>query len=215
MNLAIVSNPKRRKRRHSRRKARAATPRRRRRAAAARPRRRRRHSLRLIHARKNPSRRRRHSGGMFKGMGGSSMTGLLIPGTVGALGAIGLDFAYNKVSGYLPASLQSNYYVSAGLKVLAAFGVAKFGKKVVSPSTANALAAGIAVVTLYDVAQIVLGTMLAPAAPAVAAPAGTSGRVAMGGRVALGYAGAGASVGADNLPHGAFSGLDYQYGYGG
>lgn len=214
MNLAIVSNPRRRKRRHSKRRARRAAPRRRRHHAAA-PRRRRRHASRVLRLRRNPSRRRRGSAGLFGRQGGQSMTGLLVPGFLGAAGAIGFDYAYNKVSGYLPASLQGNYYVQAGIKLLAAVGIAKFGKKVVSPSTANAVAAGIAVVTLYDVAQIALGTMLTPAAPAAAAPAGTSGRVGVGGRVALGYVGTGTSVGADQLPGGAFSGTNYGYEYDG
>lgn len=217
MNLAIVSNPRRRKRRHSaKRRARRAAPRRRRHRAAAVPRRRRRHASRVLRIKRNPSRRRRGGGGMFGRQGGQAMTSLLLPGFMGAAGAIGFDYAYNKVSGYLPASLQGNYYVQAGIKLLAAVGIAKFGKKVVSPSTANAIAAGIAVVTLYDVAQIALGTMLTPAAPAPAA-AGTSGRVAMSGRVALGYTGTGMSVNADNLPRSALSGAtemdSYGYGY--
>ena len=133
MNLAIVSNPrKRRKHSKRRRKARRASPRRRqRRAHAAAPRRRRR-SHRVLRLRRNPSRRRRSGGGLFR-QSGHSMTGLLIPAALGGAGALGFDFLYGKVSGYLPTSLQSNYYVAAGLKLLAAVGVATYGRKFMKP----------------------------------------------------------------------------------
>ena len=213
MNLAIVSNPRRRKHSKRRRKAHSAAPkRRRRRARRAAPRRHRRHhTLRL---RRNPIRRRRRGG--FARQGGQAMTGLLIPGALGAAGALGFDFLYGKVSSYLPAALQGNYYVSAGLKLVAAFGVAKFGRKVMKPQTAVALASGIAVVTLYDVAQILTARFMTPApAPAAAATPGVSGRVPLSGRVALGYAGSGMTVGSDSLPQSALTGANYGYGYDG
>lgn len=205
--LAILSNPRsRRKKRRGARRRKAhhsahAAPKRRRRSR----RRRSGGGLKLVGFKRNPSRRR--GGGRQRGM---ALTGLLIPGALGAAAALGFDFAYGKVSVYLPASLQGNYYVSAGIKLLAAAAVAAFGKRFMKPQTAYALASGITVVTLYDVGQIALGSFMAPAA---AAPApGVSG---FGERIGLGYTSSAMSVSTDGLPPNRYVGLGERIGLAG
>lgn len=212
--LVVLSNPHGRRRRKHRARRRAATSRPRRRRA-------RRAAVQVIHARRNPSRRRRRHHayrvrrnpsrrrGMFR-QSGAAMTSLLIPGAVGAAGALSFDVAWGKLSGYLPAALQGNYYVSAGLKLVAAFAVAKFGRKVVSPQTANAVAAGIAVVTLYDVGQILTGTLMAPAA-STATPVSGLGKRLNG----LGYVGTGMSVSPGAFQWSPFAGLGRRVGMDG
>jgi hypothetical protein len=229
--LIVLSNPRGRRRRKKttsrRRRARAAAPARRRRRKSA--------AARVFKLRRNPRRRRHHrkmrtrrNPSSLRGlMGGASITSMLVPGFLGAAGALGLDYAYSKASPYLPASLQGNYYLSAALKLGAAIAVAKFGRKVVKPQTAVALGAGIAVVTLYDVGQILMGTLIPAPAPAAVPLSGLGSRVSlnggrnslmgMGSRIALGglgYTGSGVSIDPGSLPHNRFTGVGEYGDYG-
>ncbi|MGH8401830.1 MAG: hypothetical protein ACRESO_00285 [Gammaproteobacteria bacterium] len=73
-----------------------------------------------------------------------------MPAAAGAIGALGLNVALSYVT-FLPATLKTGYG-RAALQLATALGIGYAGPKMgLSRSTANAVAAGIGVIALYDV----------------------------------------------------------------
>lgn len=132
------------------------------------------------HARRNPSRRRRHSsalGAYVAGPGrirrrklnpirgrrhhrrhrrrnpiGGEMGTVLVPALFGAGGALGLNILLGYMS-FLPATLQTGYG-RAGVQIAGALAIGALGPKMgLSRNTSYAIAAGISVIALYDVAS--------------------------------------------------------------
>lgn len=146
--------PKRRRRR-ARARVRATNPRRRRVAAyVSGPRRIRRRKLNpRSHARKHSYRaRRRHRNPRF---GMPSMSGIkgfvkgtLLPGAIGAGGALALDVAYGYASPYLPTFLQNKWAI-LGVKLAGAFALGLGASKLLGRERGRAVTLGAVTVVSY------------------------------------------------------------------
>lgn len=157
--VAVFSNPIR-KRRRRRRNPESRAERSRAARAGARHRRHHRHRHRnpeshrerVIAARLGAlhRRRRRHRNPIAGSLG--EMGTVIIPAAIGAGGALGLNILLGYLK-FLPASLQSGYG-RAGVQIAGALAVGALGPKVGLPRrTATAIAAGISVIALYDIAS--------------------------------------------------------------
>lgn len=144
-----------RRRRKSVRRARASNPRRR-----VRVHRRRVHAHRR-HRRSNPiyARRRRRNPRLSLGGLKHSVMGVVIPGAIGAAGAVGLEVAWAYGSGYLPEQLKTGWGATGakiGLALLLGYGASKvLPKRTVATAVVGAVTV-IAANALRDVAKNVL-----------------------------------------------------------
>jgi hypothetical protein len=175
----ILVNPARRKRRTARRmsalqrkyfgKRRSvsrvrANPKRRRRSyakvtrARRNPSRRRssRRSYRVTRARRNPSRARRYASrayGSAKGFLGGAMgfaKEKLIPGAIGAGGALAIDLAWPYAAPYLPAVMTTGIG-AVGTRLALAIGIGKGAEMIGGKKIGSEVLNGAIIVTLYDV----------------------------------------------------------------
>ena len=139
-----------RKRRHVARRRHA------RRAVAVNPRRRhRRHHYRRV--RRNPSLRG------LSGMGRGVVKGVVIPGAIGATGAVALDVVMGYATPYLPASLQSGWF-NVAVKIAGAIGVGMVAGKVLGRDKGRIVTLGGVTVVMYSVVRGLL-KQVAPTMP--------------------------------------------------
>lgn len=162
--VSVFSNPIRRRRR--RRKSSESRAKRSRAARlGARHRRRRRHRNPESHrervlaairgARHRHHHRRRHRNPVAALSG--EMGNVLVPALVGAGGALGLNILLGYAK-FLPATLQTGYG-RAGVQIAGALAIGAFGPKIgLSRRTSTAIAAGISVIALYDVASTLIAS---------------------------------------------------------
>lgn len=104
--------------------------------------------------------RRRHRNPRF---GLPSVQGMvrqtLIPGAIGAGGALALDVAYGYASGYLPAFFQ-NKWATLGVKILGAVGIGMLASRFLGRERGRAAMVGAATVVVYGVAKSALASAL-------------------------------------------------------
>ncbi len=98
------------------------------------------------------SRRRRHRNPLS--MGG--IKGALVPAAIGAVGALGVQVAYNYARPYLPSALTSNQYVESATRIGIAIGVGMLAKRFVGAGKAQAAVLGAITVELASVASFAL-----------------------------------------------------------
>lgn len=179
MEQLLLVNPRRRKRRSGRRmpaglarywathragrkRTRLANPRRRRRhrrAVMANPRRRRRryaNPRRRHHARRYRNPRRGRSGGRLSlGVQGGLVQGALVPGALGAAGALTLDVVMGYASPYLPVTLQTGWF-NVAVKGAAAIGVGMLVGKFLGRERGKVAMLGGLTVVLYGALKTLL-----------------------------------------------------------
>ena len=100
----------------------------------------------------NPARRHRRRNPI-----GGEMGQVIVPALFGAGGALGLNILLGYMS-FLPTTLQSGYG-RAGVQIAGALAIGALGPKAgLSRNTAYAIAAGISVIALYDVAATLIAS---------------------------------------------------------
>ena len=167
--LMLVGNPRRKRRRVTRRRKAVVAPRkrrshrRRRTALLAAPRTHRRRSRvtrRRVHHRRRTSLRRNP---IRMGNFNSIVRDTLMPASVGALGALGVDLALGYAGTYLPASLQSGMGATVA-KLGGALAVGYVATKTMGRRFGEQATVGAVVVTIYDLLKSQVMAM-APALP--------------------------------------------------
>jgi hypothetical protein len=104
----------------------------------------------------------------------------------GAAGGVVLDFAYNFVSPYIPASITGiNPYMPNVLKIAGAFGIGALAKSAVGSEKAGAVLAGALAIQLYNLMASLLG--------GTAGMAGLGAYMNPGGRATGGFGALGAA----------------------
>ena len=103
----------------------------------------------------NPNPRRRHRARRRNPMGGmlsgAFWMGEVVPTTVGAVGALGIDVAIGYLP--LPAIVQTNAMVRNVVKIAGALGLGYLAQMVTTRKTGEEVAAGAIAVTLYDMVK--------------------------------------------------------------
>jgi hypothetical protein len=158
----LLINPRRRKRRGKVSRRRVYAKRRRARRANPVTHRRRRRRLHRVSARRrhaNPRRRVSHRRRRRNPFNSSTIVNdYLMPGALGAVGGVALNYIWSALSGSLSSSLTGNEAVSVLVQAAAGVGLGILAAKAVGPTKGAAVGVGAVTVVLYNYLGSVVGT---------------------------------------------------------